>query len=109
MKTKIKLNRSEYKALYATFKQLFPADNVVVASTLQQMLFRSILQGVFKKLHIKEYDVQTAYSFTLKQHEAIAFYLFFKTAPLNRFSYEGNLIAQISDAIHKDYSQHLLS
>lgn len=98
---KVKLNHSEFLALYALVTN---AVEGVEANNMAEKLFLSILDNVYGKMYLKARLPQKKYQLKLSDHEAIAFLCYFKNVKFESASYEGNLIGQICNLIQQKFA-----
>lgn len=100
---KLKLTKAQFKALYALFQRfIVHAD----AKTLEAKLLRAVLFGIYKKMYDKDINDKQKYSITLKDAEALAFWIFFNKYfyfPAEMI-YESNLVQTINNNIHQKFS-----
>jgi hypothetical protein len=100
---KLKLTRSEYKALYAFFNHQILG--IKKPQTIEGIMVYSLLMGVYKKLHAKSVEDKKQYSIKLDEHEGIAIVLFFRVFQIpQEMVYEQNLVRNITTSIYQNYA-----
>jgi hypothetical protein len=98
---KLKLNSSEYQALYSLLHQ---AVDGVQPANLPEKLLLSILDCVYGKFYNQGRNLKPKYVIKLTCHEAIAMLCYFGNSNLEPTSFEGNLIRNTCNKIRQQYA-----
>jgi hypothetical protein len=99
---KLKLTAAEFHALYAFFEHMIKDAR---PSDMNGKMLHSILMEIYEKMYRKAFKKKSSYTITLKDHEAVGFYMFFTAFPVpSEMVFEANLINTINNSIHQKLS-----
>jgi hypothetical protein len=100
---KLKLTKAQFKALYALFQRfVVNAD----AKNIEAKLLRAILFSIYEKMYKRDINDKSKYTITLKDEEALAFWVFFNKYFYfpSEMVYESTLVQTVCNSIHQKFS-----
>lgn len=102
MTISIKLNPDELRTLVVVFERAIQTE---ACNTRQEAIVNIIMLRFYEKLKAKSIFIKKPVRISVDAEAALAFIEFFDALPLNRTSFAGNLINNISRQFHQQTIQ----